>query len=61
MSDKKMRVAFGRRYGATPMAREYMEKENAKLEWRGACRRCGRELKGTPDELRAHECHGPAR
>ena len=49
-------VALGRRFGASPSARERMSAENAKLTWWTRCRRCGEALKGTPDELRAHRC-----
>jgi len=55
-TEKKMRIAYGRRFGATPEARERMEQENAKLIWRGRCRRCGEMLKGTPAQLKEHTC-----
>lgn len=44
--DPRVRVAMGRRFGASPAARERMRKHDAEQEWRGVCRRCGKEWRG---------------
>lgn len=49
-------VAMGRRFGASPPARERAAQENAKLEWAGTCRHCKAALKGTPLTLKEHVC-----
>lgn len=60
MTDKRTAIALGRRFGASPAAREQMAAENAKLFWIGRCRFCRAIFKGTPKELEtlmaAHRC-----
>lgn len=55
---KRMKVAYGRRFGATPEHREWMAEKNDQMVWHGTCRRCGQTLKGTPETIRAHKCDG---
>lgn len=42
--------------GPSPEARRAMMIAAEKVEWRGKCRVCGKELEGKPSELRMHVC-----
>ena len=52
----RARVAVGRAHGASPEAREQMNKGNEELVWTSVCRRCKAVLKGTLKQLREHNC-----
>lgn len=37
--------------------RKALDKANAEAsDWRATCKKCGKQLKGTLDQLRAHSC-----
>ncbi len=51
-------VALGRRLGMSPAAREKQKEVDAAAIWRGKCRKCGEELRGTLAAMREHKCDG---
>lgn len=54
--DKKGKVFIGRRFGASPEARERMDKHDAEQTWHATCPRCDEKVKGSLAELREHRC-----
>ena len=50
------KIAAGRRMGASPEEAARMAAANARLEWSGTCRLCGRHFRGRPDQLAGHRC-----
>ena len=53
---ERAKIAMGRRFGASPEARERMDAANAEAIWQGKCRHCGVPLKGTLKQLKDHVC-----
>lgn len=48
-----------RHLGMSEGAKERLDAENRRrTDWWGLCRRCGKRVEGTLDQLRAHTCHG---
>lgn len=61
MHDARDRAArerlMSRRAGMDPQQREQMQAHlEAQEDWTARCRRCGAALKGTPKQLREHDC-----
>ncbi len=62
---KRTWIAIGRRFGASPEARERMAKADAEAtDWQGTCKYCGCVFRGSAATLRtmmsAHTCQRPA-
>lgn len=53
---RKIAVAMGRRFGASPAARERMAAADDAATWRAVCRHCGERLLGSRKQLMAHIC-----
>lgn len=53
---KKTAVAVGRRFGASPEAREKMRQADAEAAWSGVCRHCNTPLRGRIADLLSHRC-----
>lgn len=57
---RRTEIALGRRFGASPAARERMRAANEDAVWTGGCQACGQAWKGTLKQLRerVHDCRG---
>lgn len=53
---KRAQVSMGRRFGASPEAREKMAAADDEATWVGQCPRCHMALKGTLKFLKGHKC-----
>lgn len=53
---RKTAVAVGRRFGASPAARERMALVDDEATWHGTCRRCKERVQGSRKQLKAHIC-----
>ncbi len=55
--NKAARIAFGRRFGASPEARERIAKADAEALWFAVCTKCKTKYKGTLTDIRAGTAH----
>ena len=55
---KRALIAMGRRYGASPQARARLIDYNSEQVWVGICQKCQKRVKGTPAQLKRHQCDG---
>lgn len=59
MNQREIEAALNRRLGMSNEASKRLQEFNeAQHDWRGRCRKCGQELKGTLRELKGHTCNG---